>query len=78
MNSITKKVKKMRLFVVYGGKCAICKKSLNMKSATLEHIIPKCRGGSDRLINLAITCLDCNQRKGDSVVYIERKGKVLR
>ena len=30
----------------------------------VEHIIPKSRGGSDRVDNLTISCHDCNQKKG--------------
>lgn len=30
----------------------------------LEHIVPKVRGGSDRVSNLALACEPCNQKKG--------------
>ncbi len=30
----------------------------------LEHIVPKARGGSDRVTNLALACEACNTRKG--------------
>jgi len=30
----------------------------------IEHIIPRSRGGSDRVSNLTLACEDCNQRKG--------------
>ncbi len=30
----------------------------------VEHIVPKSRGGSDRVSNLTLACHDCNQRKG--------------
>ena len=29
----------------------------------IEHIRPKSRGGSDRVSNLALSCVPCNQRK---------------
>jgi len=31
----------------------------------VEHIIPRSRGGSDRVSNLTIACHDCNQEKGN-------------
>ena len=42
--------------------CVYCKK----KDIPLEveHVIPKCRGGTDRVDNLAISCKDCNRKKG--------------
>jgi len=44
-------------------KCAYCgKKDVPLE---IEHIIPKSRGGSDRVSNLTISCHDCNQKKGN-------------
>ena len=34
----------------------------------VDHIVPKARGGSDRVSNLTIACHDCNQAKGDRPV----------
>ncbi|MGB9787188.1 MAG: RNA-guided endonuclease IscB [Infirmifilum uzonense] len=31
----------------------------------VEHIIPKSRGGTDRVSNLTLACHECNQRKGN-------------
>ncbi len=31
----------------------------------VEHIVPKSRGGSDKVSNLATSCHKCNQKKGD-------------
>jgi 5-methylcytosine-specific restriction endonuclease McrA len=45
----------------YGRKCCYCgQKDVPLE---IEHIIPKSRGGTDRVDNLAIACHDCNQRK---------------
>jgi hypothetical protein len=35
---------------------------------TIDHIHPKSRGGSDRVSNLALACLPCNQKKGNREV----------
>ncbi len=42
--------------------CAYCHKT-NVP-LEVEHLIPRCRGGSDRVSNLTLACSLCNQRKG--------------
>ena len=37
------------------------------KKLTLDHIIPKSRGGADRVINLTTACLKCNQQKDNQL-----------
>lgn len=44
-------------------KCAYCgKKDVPLE---IEHIVPKSRGGADRVSNLTISCHGCNQKKGN-------------
>jgi 5-methylcytosine-specific restriction endonuclease McrA len=46
----------------FNRKCAYCgKKDTPLE---VEHIVPKSRGGSDRISNLTIACHECNQTKG--------------
>ncbi len=46
----------------FNRKCVYCgKKDVPLE---VEHIIPKSRGGSNRVDNLTISCHDCNQKKG--------------
>ena len=43
---------------------------------TVDHLTPLANGGLDRLDNLALACLTCNQEKGDGIpvdVYIEEE-----
>ncbi len=47
----------------WGRKCAYCGKS-NLP-LEIEHIVPKIRGGTDRVSNLTLACHKCNQKKGD-------------
>ena len=57
----------------FGRRCVYCAKSgvpLNV-----EHIVPKARGGSSRLSNLAIACVECNQKKGARPIEEFLKGK---
>jgi 5-methylcytosine-specific restriction endonuclease McrA len=43
--------------------CAYCgKRNIPFE---VEHIIPKSRGGSNRISNLTLACRDCNQRKSN-------------
>lgn len=46
----------------WGRTCAYCgKKDVPLQ---IEHLIPRARGGSDRVSNLALACEPCNQAKG--------------
>ncbi len=47
----------------FDRKCMYCGKE-NV-SLEIEHIIPKSRGGSNRIDNLGIACHECNQAKGN-------------
>jgi 5-methylcytosine-specific restriction endonuclease McrA len=47
----------------WNRKCAYCGKANVLLE--IEHIIPKSRGGSDRVSNLTISCHDCNLKKGN-------------
>ena len=46
----------------WGRHCAYCGKE--GVPFQLEHIVPRARGGSDRVSNLTLTCEPCNTRKG--------------
>nr|QNO50292.1 hypothetical protein AHGKLJGF_00027 [Methanosarcinales archaeon ANME-2c ERB4] len=43
----------------WGRKCAYCSKKY--VPLEIEHIVPRSRGGSDRVSNLTIACHECNQ-----------------
>ena len=50
----------------FDHKCCYCGASEgNGAHFEVEHIIPKSRGGSSRISNLAWSCHDCNQEKGN-------------
>ena len=36
---------------------------LHITSATRDHILPRCRGGSDETDNLRTVCSECNQNR---------------
>jgi len=51
------------LLAKWGHKCAYCGKT--DVPLEIDHIIPKSRGGSNRVSNLTIACHECNQSKGN-------------
>jgi hypothetical protein len=53
-------------------KCMYCGST---KHLTIDHIIPKSKGGGDTWINLVVACSTCNTKKGDK--YLEHSGLKL-
>jgi 5-methylcytosine-specific restriction endonuclease McrA len=48
----------------WNRKCAYCdKKHIPLE---IEHVVPKAKGGSNRVSNLTLACHRCNQKKGQS------------
>ncbi|OOO00395.1 MAG: hypothetical protein ATN35_07600 [Epulopiscium sp. Nele67-Bin004] len=46
-------------------KCVRCKKWFPKEQIDIDHIIPKSKGGSDKLYNLQAMCRKCNRSKGN-------------
>lgn len=65
----------------WGRKCAYCDRE--GVPLQIEHIVPKSRGGSDRISNLTLACRECNQKKGNRSVEeflkkdIERLARIV-
>ena len=47
------------------GTCQYCLVRLGPRSLTIDHVIPKSRGGSSTWDNLVAACYTCNNFKGD-------------
>jgi 5-methylcytosine-specific restriction endonuclease McrA len=45
--------------------CQYCQKVLNSGDLTLDHVIPRSRGGETTWENLVASCNPCNNRKGN-------------
>ncbi|MBE0582680.1 MAG: HNH endonuclease [Desulfofustis sp.] len=53
--------------------CSYCgKKNVPLE---IEHIVAKVNGGTNRVSNLTLSCLDCNQKKGSQPVEVFLKNK---
>jgi 5-methylcytosine-specific restriction endonuclease McrA len=44
-----------------------CGRRIPYDQMTIDHIIPKSKGGTDRWPNLQLMCGPCNNRKGDRI-----------
>lgn len=60
----------LRLLEIQGDKCHWCGKTVSLgvaekhpDRATVEHLTPVSRGGSDRRENLKVACFRCNNRR---------------
>jgi hypothetical protein len=51
------------LLLKWGHWCAYCQQT--DRPLQVEHIVPRMRGGSDRVTNLTLACEYCNQKKGN-------------
>lgn len=55
-----------------GHKCQYCGST---RKLTIDHIVPKSKGGTDDWDNLVVACSSCNIKKGDR--YLEQTGMRL-
>jgi len=49
------------------GSCQYCEKKLTLKDCTIDHVIPKSKGGDHSWDNVVIACRKCNQKKGSKM-----------
>lgn len=62
------KLTRTNIFVRDHGKCQYCDKKLNKGRFTIDHVIPRSKGGKTVWENLVTSCARCNTRKGDSLL----------
>jgi 5-methylcytosine-specific restriction endonuclease McrA len=56
------KINRNRLFKRDGFECVYCG---SKKTLTIDHVLPKSRGGDNSWTNLVTCCSSCNRKKGD-------------
>lgn len=54
-----------RLLVRDGHSCRYCGAKLGKNEITIDHVIPKSKGGKTTYQNCVICCRDCNNKKGN-------------
>lgn len=45
------------------SECQYCGKLLNTHEYTLDHVVPRCKGGVSTWLNLVLACIKCNKYK---------------
>lgn len=58
------KFNKYNLCVRDSWTCQYCKKQLDSKTLTMDHVLPKCLGGKTTWTNIVMACHKCNTQKG--------------
>lgn len=63
-----------RLWLKQRYRCFCCEREIGYEIATLEHVIPKAKGGANREDNFVVTCHGCNAQRGteDLRAFIRR------
>ena len=57
----------------FGGRCPGCQCMVTLThdapdQATVDHVVPKSKGGSENFSNLQLLCRQCNHAKGDTLL----------
>ena len=55
---------RIQIFEQWDWGCAYCGKSLTDNTATIDHILPKSKGGHNVKSNMCCCCSSCNREKG--------------
>ncbi len=65
--AVQRKISRRALFARDGWKCVYC--GQNGGRLTLDHVIPRSRGGESVWENVVTSCAPCNLRKGDRLLH---------
>jgi len=58
-------MKRLRIYTRDKFRCQYCGDKKPAGELTLDHILPRSRGGDNSPVNVVTACLACNNRKGD-------------
>lgn len=65
-----------RLYLEFKGRCYLCGRKTKLKSprgdpllATIDHVVPLSRGGTNEASNLRLCCRGCNKKKSDCLTH---------
>ena len=61
----TVRITRRAIWLRDAGICQYCSKTVGRHEFTLDHVVPRCRGGKTTWSNTVVACRSCNQRKQD-------------
>ncbi|MGO9707485.1 MAG: HNH endonuclease [Polyangiaceae bacterium] len=61
--------RKRVLWEEQGGLCWYCRKPVASRAATVDHVRPRSKGGTNARANLVMACARCNRRKGSKLTH---------
>lgn len=50
------------------SRCQYCKKKLTLETSSIDHVIPRSRGGKNVWENVVLSCVPCNTKKGNKTL----------
>jgi len=62
------KLSKKNLWIRDNGVCQYCLRDLSLGKCTIDHVIPKSKGGPHAWENVVLSCSKCNQKKGSMLL----------
>lgn len=65
---LARKQFRQHIFEAWDWKCAYCDRQLDENTATIDHILPKHKGGQSVRSNLACSCNNCNRAKASQLL----------
>jgi len=78
--SVNPSVARFRKRILYNRddwSCQYCNKKLGWSNVTIDHVVPKCRGGKTTWKNCVVCCKICNRNKGSKLLH-EANMKLLK
>jgi 5-methylcytosine-specific restriction endonuclease McrA len=71
--SVVSEAVRLQVVTQAGAVCEYCRypEEFNSGRFAIDHIVPRVRGGTDALNNLALSCRNCNERKQDITAALD-------
>jgi 5-methylcytosine-specific restriction endonuclease McrA len=58
-------MRRLRIYMRDKFRCQYCGEKMGVAELTLDHIMPRSRGGDNSPVNIVTACMACNNRKSD-------------